>query len=145
MAASVDVRCSVLVIHKHTVLLVHRTHDGLDDWVLPGGTPRDRESLLACARRELLEETSVSASPAQIALVIESGPPKYPRHVLDVVFLATDPVMGHEQRREHGMQPSFVAPEQLAGLALHPPISGQLIRMLDPGRHQNAAYIGNFA
>jgi len=38
MASGYDVR-SIIVLHKHAVLLVHRTHDGLDDWVLPGGTP----------------------------------------------------------------------------------------------------------
>jgi 8-oxo-dGTP pyrophosphatase MutT (NUDIX family) len=38
-----DVRCSVLVERNHAVLLIHRTHDRLDDWVLPGGTPREGE------------------------------------------------------------------------------------------------------
>jgi len=42
-----DVRCSVVVLRKHAVLLMHRTRDGLDDWVLPGGTPRDGESMTA--------------------------------------------------------------------------------------------------
>jgi len=85
MGNPVDVRCSVLVVHRHTVLLVHRTRDGLDDWVLPGGTPREDESLVACARRELLEETGVSAYPARIALVVESEPPGSSHRMLDIV------------------------------------------------------------
>lgn len=41
MTSRYDVRCSAIVVHKHGVLLVHHTHDGLDDWVLPGGNPRE--------------------------------------------------------------------------------------------------------
>ena len=39
-AANVDLRCSTILFRKDTVLLVHRGYDGLNDWVLPGGTPR---------------------------------------------------------------------------------------------------------
>ena len=67
MASGYDVRCSVIVLHKHAVLLLHRTRDGLDDWVLPGGTPREGESMTACARRELFEETGISADPSRVA------------------------------------------------------------------------------
>ena len=69
-----EVRCSVLVARDHAVLLIHRTHDGLDDWVLPGGTPHAGESLVACARRELLEETGVSAGGARRNRAIANGP-----------------------------------------------------------------------
>ena len=32
-------------VRNHAVLLVHRTRGGWEDWVLPGGTPRDGESM----------------------------------------------------------------------------------------------------
>jgi 8-oxo-dGTP pyrophosphatase MutT (NUDIX family) len=51
MANGYDVRCSVIVLRRQEVLLVHRTHDGLDDWVLPGGTPREGESVRRSARK----------------------------------------------------------------------------------------------
>jgi len=145
MVLPADVRCSVLVVHRHTVLLIHRTHNGLDDWVLPGGTPREGESLVACARRELLEETGVSAYPSRIALVVESEPPGSNRRTVDIVFIAAEPVMGHEYCREPGLEPRFVPPEQMPGLALHPPIAAQLIRHLDPGPHWYASYVSNAA
>jgi 8-oxo-dGTP diphosphatase len=144
MAPAFDIRCSVLVVHRHTALLVHRTHDGLDDWVLPGGTPHEGESLLACARRELFEETGVSATPSRIALVVESESPTSGRHALDVVFIASEPVLGREQCREPGLGPHFISPDQLPGLALHPAFAGQLIHLLDPGSHDFAAYVRNF-
>ena len=37
-SGSYEIRCSVVVHRLHAVLLVHRARDGLDDWVLPGGT-----------------------------------------------------------------------------------------------------------
>jgi 8-oxo-dGTP diphosphatase len=143
MAATFDVRCSVLLVHKHTVLLVQRTHDGLDDWVLPGGTPREGESLVACARRELLEETGVSADPSRVALVVESASRTSGRHLVDVVFLATEQVIGRERCQEAGMRPQFVAPDQLPELTPHPTFAGQLIRLLDPGPHEHAPYVSN--
>jgi ADP-ribose pyrophosphatase YjhB (NUDIX family) len=138
-----DVRCSVVVVRRHTVLLVHRTHDGLDDWVLPGGTPRGGESLQACARRELLEETGVAANPSRVALIVESVSPGSSRSLLDVVFHATEPVIGRERCQEPGMRPQFTTRDQLPGLTLHPTVAGYLIRLLDPGPHEYAAYVHN--
>ena len=143
MASGYDVRCSVIVLHKHTVLLLHRTRDGLDDWVLPGGTPREGESMTACARRELFEETGISADPSRVAFVVESAPPGSSRRLLDIVFAVTGPVLGWESSREPGLEPHYVLPGQLAGLNLHPSLAGHLNRLLDPGVHGYAPYIGN--
>ena len=72
---SIDVRCSAIVFRDDAVLLVHRSRNGTDDWVLPGGTPRPSESMAACARRETLEETGLSVDPARVAFVLEAlGP-----------------------------------------------------------------------
>jgi len=141
MAALFDVRCSVAVVHRHAVLLVHRTHDGLDDWVLPGGTPREGESLQACALRELREETGVSADPSKVALIVESASSGSGRRLLDIVFHASEPVIGRERCQEPGMSPQFVSRDQLPGLTLHPVIAGHVIRLLDPGPHEYAPYV----
>jgi 8-oxo-dGTP diphosphatase len=138
-----DVRCSVIVQRNHAVLLVHRTRDGLDDWVLPGGTPRDGESVAACARRELLEETGLSANPSQVALVVESAPPGASRRLLDIVFLAAEPVLGRAHSQEQGLEPRFVTPGELSGLDLHPALAGHLHRLLDPGPRLHAPYVSN--
>ena len=143
MASGYDVRCSVLVFHKHAVLLVHRTHDGLDDWVLPGGTPREGESMVKCARRELFEETGISADPSHVAFVVESVPPGSSRRLLDIVFAVSEPVLGRESSREPGLEPHYLPPSQLAGLNLHPSLAGSLNRLLDSGDHGHAPYIGN--
>jgi 8-oxo-dGTP diphosphatase len=143
MASGYDVRCSVLVLRKHEVLLVHRTHDGLDDWVLPGGTPDEGESMTSCARRELWEETGISADPSHVAFVVESVRPGSSHRLLDIVFAVSGPVLGRESSRVPGLEPHFVLPGQLAGLNVHPSLTGGLIRLLDPGDHGYAPYIGN--
>jgi ADP-ribose pyrophosphatase YjhB (NUDIX family) len=144
VASGYEVRCSVIVLRQHAVLLVHRTRRGLDDWVLPGGTPDEGESLTACARRELLEETGLSANLSQVALVVESVQPGSSRRALDIVFLATEPVLGREHSRESGLEPRFVPPGQLAGIDLHPALVGHLYRLLDHGPHGRVPYVGNF-
>jgi 8-oxo-dGTP diphosphatase len=144
VASGYEVRCSVIVLRQRAVLLVHRTRHGPDDWVLPGGTPDEGESLTACARRELLEETGLSANLSQVALVVESVQPGSSRRTLDIVFLAAEPVLGRERSREPGLEPRFVPPGQLAGIDLHPALAGHLYRLLDPGPHGHVPFVGNF-
>jgi 8-oxo-dGTP diphosphatase len=142
-AQVVDVRCSVIVFRDDNVLLVHRARDGADAWVLPGGTPRPGESMAACARRETLEETGLSADPGRIAFVLEAVGPQGGRRVVDLVFLASDPVRGEPDAQEEGMEARFVPLRLLSDLALRPPIAGYLRGLHPGGRVRTAAYLGN--
>lgn len=145
----VDVRCSVIVFRGDTVLLVHRTRDGADDWVLPGGTPRPGESMAACAQRETAEEAGLSVAPNRIAFVLESNAPGGQRRVVDLVFLATETtadmatVRPAPQRREEGMEPRFVTVAELPSLILRPPLAGHLRSLHARKPVRTAAYLGN--
>jgi len=147
--AEVDLRCSVVVFRGESVLLVHRTRDGADDWVLPGGSPRPGESMAACAQRETLEEAGLPVDPARVAFVLESHAPGARQRAVDLVFLATEtttdtlPARLAPQERENGLEPMFVALAELPGLILRPPLAGHLrsLRMRGPAR--TAAYLGN--
>jgi 8-oxo-dGTP diphosphatase len=141
--AQVDVRCSVIVFREDNVLLVHRARDGAEDWVLPGGSPGPGESMAACARREALEETGLSADPARIAFVLETLGPQGGRRLVDLVFLATDPVRGEPDAQEEGMEARFVPLRALSDLVLRPPIAGHLRGLHPGGRARTAAYLGN--
>ena len=141
--AQVDVRCSVIVFREENVLLVHRARDGADDWVLPGGTPRPGESMAACARREALEETGLPADPGRIAFVLESLGPEGGRRMVDLVFLAADPIRGEPDAQEEGTEARFVSLSALSGLVLRPPIAGHLRGLHPGGRARTAAYLGN--
>ena len=142
-SGDMDVRCSVIVVRDQAVLLVHRTHDRLDDWVLPGGTQRPGESTADCARRELYEETGLTASPARVAFMLEAVASEPGQHALDIVFLAEEPTLGMIRGpREPGLEPQFVAPGQLLELGLRPPLAGYLHSLLDTGASQWAPYFG---
>ena len=107
--AGADVRCSAVVFRGQDVLLVRRLHDGEDDWVLPGGTPRPGESMVAWARRETLEETGLAVEPSRIAFVLETQGPRSGRHTVHLVFLAPPPAPGQEPRSlEPDLSATFV-------------------------------------
>ncbi len=141
--AVADVRCSAVVFRDHKVLLVRRARDGGDDWVLPGGTPRQGESMASCARRETLEETGLAVEATRIAFVVESSGPRAGLHTVDLVFLATPSVPGQLLKSgENNLFAAFVPLDLLHEIDLRPPVAGHL-RGLHAGRARTAAYLGN--
>jgi len=140
---SVDVRCSVIVFRDDAVLLVHRSRNGTDDWVLPGGTPRPGESMAACARRETLEETGLSVDPARVAFVTEALGPRAMLRTVDLVFLATADGRGEPEPREPDLEARFVPLGQLVGLDVRPPLAGHLRALHARSGEPTAAYLGN--
>jgi 8-oxo-dGTP diphosphatase len=140
---AIDLRCSAVLFRGRAVLLVHRTVAGADDWVLPGGTPRLGETMVACARRELREETGLDAEPTRVVLVLEAITPDTGLHTVDIVFAAREygPARSPEQR-EPGLKPMFVEIDALTELDLRPPIAGHL-RGAWVGGARSAPYLGN--
>ena len=141
--ADIDMRCSVVTFRDDSVLLVHRTRDGADDWVLPGGTPNPGESMLSCARRETLEETGLPVVPGRIAFVLESLGPQDSRRVVDLVFVAVLSARSEPRPAEEGLDPSFVPLGELPALTLRPPLAGHLRALHTRGPVRTAAYLGN--
>lgn len=144
MPNDVDLRCSAIVLRGREVLLIHRSHGGLDDWVLPGGSPQPGESTAACARREVREETGLHVHPARIAFVVEvTGPHPGPRTV-DIVFAASEsPPRRQPEIREEGMEPRFVPVSQVRDLDLRPPVAGYLRGLARSGGQRYAPYLAN--
>lgn len=136
----VDLRCSVALTRNDAYLLVHR--DATDDWVLPGGRPRPRESMASCARREVREETGLNVTATRCAFVLEVIDPHEGCRVVELIFLAdrhgSDEISGGEP----GLIPHWIPMERLAQLRLRPPIAGYLPR-LARGDRRTAAYLGN--
>jgi 8-oxo-dGTP pyrophosphatase MutT (NUDIX family) len=141
--ADIDMRCSVAAFKGDSVLLVHRTRDGADDWVLPGGTPRLGESMTSCARRETLEETGLPVEPGRVAFVLESLGPEDSRRIVDLVFLAELPARVEPGPAEEGLDAQFVPLGALPRLTLRPPIAGHLRALHARGPARTAAYLGN--
>ncbi len=144
MTASIDLRCSTIVFRKQAVLLIHRTYDGVDDWVLPGGGPREGESMAACARREVREETGLSVDPKRVAFVVEALGPRSGSRTVDLVFVGDELLTDQEpERREAGLEPKFVPVDLVKHLDLRPPLAGHVRGLLDRGVRLYAPYLGN--
>ncbi|MFF2897715.1 NUDIX hydrolase [Streptomyces sp. NPDC057966] len=144
MPGGIELRCSTALFREGTVLLVHRTGAGTDYWVLPGGTPRETESMAACAWRELAEETGLAAEPVRVAFVLESMEPGRGPRTVDLVFTVTGSARGQTPRaREPGLQPLFVALDELPDLDTRPPVAGHLPGLAAHGTRRYAPYLGN--
>lgn len=139
----VNLRCSAIVVRDSDLLLLCRERTGPTDWVLPGGTPRPGESLGSCARREVAEETGLFIEVARVAFVLEAANRIDGVHRVDVVFTAREPDRTALPRQlEPGLRPVFVSLDEVATLALRPPIAGHL-RGLKGNWRGGAAYLGN--
>jgi len=144
MPDGIDLRCSAIVIRQRTVLLVQRAGGPAGDWVLPGGTPRPGESMAACARREVREETGLHVNPDRVAFVLEVVGPDAERRTVDIVFAATEPVPGRQPEEcESGLAPAFVPVDDLHELDLRPPLAGHLRAMLGRRGELYAPYLAN--
>ena len=63
----------VVLLRKETVLLVRRAKPpGIGTWSLPGGAQELGETAEAGARRELMEETGVTAGPLRLIAHVDS-------------------------------------------------------------------------
>ena len=144
--ALVDLRCSVVVMRGSDVLLLHRSaipddpSDG--DRVLPGGHPRPGESMVACARRETVEETNLDVIVQRCIFVLEVSPPSPGERGVELVFQALASPDGEPVQREIHRFAQFVPLDTVHRLHLRPPIAGHL-RGLRADRPTGAAYLGN--
>lgn len=126
-APDVTVRCSVAVWgpNRDSLLLVLR-HGRLPSYALPGGTPEPGEGLIACGRREVVEETGLQVLPSRCLLVVESLD-NQGRLCLDVVLDADGRhATGELEAGENHLRPVWVGVRDLGGMPLVPPIAGHL-------------------
>ncbi len=140
---------SAILRWRGRILLIRHEKGGDEIWLLPGGGVRTGESLLRALQRELREETGLHGIGEEVplegpvALVDSIAPVTSPwrKHVVHVIFAADvsgsleDVVSEDEAVRGH----RAFAPDELVGVALHPPIQRFLARW-QPG--DPAVYLG---
>ncbi len=143
------IRVSALLRWEGRVLLCRHEKPGRGEyWLLPGGGVNSGESLVDALHRELAEEVGIGddlAFEGPVALA-ESIAPKHAavgRHVVHIVFAGD--LSGRSLERVTS-QDSAVAghrlfrPDELDGIALHPPIQ-RFLRRWQPG--DPAVYLGS--
>lgn len=129
---------------ERRVLLVQHHKDGRDYWLLPGGGVEAGETLQACGRRELMEETGLVGEVGRLLLVCESIDARAGRHIVHVVFAAA--VLPGELRPGHDgrlVDAAWRPVEELAELPLFPAIGAELLACHAEGFAGPARYLGN--
>jgi ADP-ribose pyrophosphatase YjhB (NUDIX family) len=129
------VRVSAILRREGRILLVRQEKPGREYWLLPGGGVRAGESLMDALRRELSEEIGIDEDfpwegPVAIADSI-SPPGAPPKHVVNIVFagyLGDRSLERVTSSDEAVKNHRLFDPDELRGIALHPPIQRFLER-----------------
>lgn len=124
------------------LLLIERTDNGL--WALPGGAQDLGESVLQAARREVREETGI-----EVEVTGLSGIYSDPRHVIaydngevrqefSLCFRA-QPVGGELRSSSESRQASWISPDSLPDLKIHPSMRLRITHAL---KQESQPYLG---
>lgn len=129
------IRVSAILRRENRILLVRHEKPGREYWLLPGGGLKTGETILEALRRELAEEVGLDedlALEGPVAIAESISPAGWPaKHVVHIVFA------GHLGGRSLERVTSVDAAihnhrlfdvEELAALAVHPPIQRFLAR-----------------
>jgi ADP-ribose pyrophosphatase YjhB (NUDIX family) len=140
------IRVSAILRRGRSVLLIRHEKGGREAWLLPGGGVNAGESLIEALKREIAEEVGlVDDFPLEgpVAIVESISPDGAPaKHVVHIVFAGhlgdrSLEAVGAEDEAVRGHRLFDV--EELAGVALHPPLQRFLARW-QPG--DPSVYLG---
>lgn len=141
------IRVSAILRRESRILLVRHQKAGREYWLLPGGGVAAGESLVQALRRELAEEVGLDRGvplEGPVALADSIAPAGSPgKHVVHIVFaghLADRSLERVASTDEAVCNHRLFDVEELAGLALHPPIQRFLSRW-QPG--DPTVYLGS--
>ena len=123
------IRVSAILRRGSRILLVRHEKHGREYWLLPGGGVQAGETLVRALKRELVEEVGLDADvplEGPVAIADSIAPRGSPaKHVVHIVFAGH---LGVSSTDEAVWNHRLFDVEELAGLALHPPIQRFLAR-----------------
>ncbi len=119
-----------IVLHEGKILLVKRgIAPGKGLWAIPGGTLQLGESMKACAARELLEETGITASIGECVYVFDLIERDETGRILFhfvVVDFAASYVSGEAEGADDAEEAGWFTPEELSSMS----VSGNTMKVL---------------
>jgi len=140
----IEVRVAGLVKKGGKILLALHRKSGEEYWVVPGGRVRSGESLKEALRRELKEETGLSAKVGRLVMVHDFIRKDSPRQVLNIYFSAA---LGKGSLRRtfrgrgflRGV--NFFSEREVRRLSIRPAIKKEITRYLRGGLKERT-YLG---
>ena len=122
----VEIRAVAILLKESEILLIHRTHDGKEFWVLPGGGVEEDEKVEETVVREIEEEASIKCEIIKLLYTHIYSDLGHKQFYYLCKYISGDPKLGeynefHTMKKENQTyDPMWVNIEKLPKLLLYP-------------------------